>query len=140
MAEKNLERSFTVSLRRVFDKPRTRRAEKAVRFLKRFLRKNFRVAEKQIKISEKINGFFWQNGIEHIPRRIEIKAVLEDGIVRAFLSGEKIGKKEEKKEKKEEKKETPGEKEKEKEIEEKKKEKKAKEKATEKAAIKRHTM
>ena len=130
------ERSFVVSLEKVFEKPRAQRAQKEVNHLKKFLKKNLRADEKHIIVSQKINEFLWSNGIEHIPRKIEIKAVLEEGIVRAFLKGEKIEKKEEKeKPEKEEKKETK----KQKEIEEKRREKKEKERAAEKTAIKRGT-
>ncbi len=132
------EKSFTVSLKKVFGKPRTKRAEKAVRHVKRFLASRFRAKEESVKISQKINELLWKNGIENIPRKVSLKALKEDGVVRAFLPDEKIVKKEEKeKPEKEEKKETKEEAEKRMEIEEKKKEKKEKEKAAEKLAIKR---
>lgn len=141
------EKSFTVPMQKVFDKPRTKRAAKAVNLVKRFLKKNFRTNEKQIKLSNKINELLWSKGIEHAPRRIEIKAILEDGVVRAFLKGEKIEKIEKKEEEKKEVKEKEAEeaakkgveKIAEKDIEQKKKDKKAKERAVEKSAIKRGT-
>ena len=135
------EKTLTIPLRKAFEKPRRMRAAKAVNILKQQLKKNFRVTGEQIKISNKVNEYIYGKGIEHIPRKIEIKALVEDNIVNAYLKNEKIEKKEKRKpEEKEEKKEAGKETEKEKEIEQKKKEKKEKERAAEKTAIKRRTV
>lgn len=140
--EEKVERNFVVGLKGIYNLPRPRRANKAIAFLKKFAFKHFRVKAENVSISNKLNEFIWQQGREHIPRKVEIKIVfIEDkaigGKASLFLKGEKVKlPKEEKKEEKKEKK-TEEEKKEEEEKEKKKEEKKMAEKSAEKAAIKR---
>jgi len=132
-----VERKFVVGLQPVYSLPRPRRANKAISLIRKFVFKHFRVGAESVLISNKVNEFVWQYGREHVPRKIELKVVVDKGKARVFLKNEKVKiKKEEKPEKKPEKK-TEEEKQAEQEKEKKKEEKKMAEKAAEKAAMKR---
>lgn len=129
-----IEREFNVPLKKAFERTKAKRANKAVNLLKKFMKKNFRISEEKILVSNLVNEEIWKHGMAHIPRRIKVKAVLEGEILRVLLPKEKMPEKKEKK-KKEEK--TKEETEKEKEMEKKKEEKKEMEKEAEAVAIKR---
>lgn len=139
--KEKIEREFVVPFAKLFDQPRKKRARKAIVCIQRFMFKHFRAKAENVSISPALNQAIWARGREHIPRRIEVKAVKEGEAVHVYLKGEKIEKPKEKKEEEktkagEKKEETKEEKE---EIERKKEEKKAKEKAAEAAEIKRGT-
>ena len=87
-AEK-LERQFVVGLQQVYSYPRPRRANKAIGLIKKFAYKHFRVEPENVLISNKVNQFIWENGREHVPRKIEIKAIVTEGKANLFLKGEK---------------------------------------------------
>ncbi len=139
--QEKLEREFVVGLQPVFDTPRSRRADKAISLIKRFIFKHFRIEAKDVLISNKVNEFVWQGGREKVPRKIEIKVIVTEGKANVFLRKEKasLPKKEEKAEKEPAEKKTEEEKKEEKEKEKKKEEKKMAEKAAEMAAMKRGT-
>ena len=145
-------KEFIVRLNKVFRAPRQKRANRAINFIKKFMRKHFKIKVEDVIISNKVNEFIWANGREHIPRKIKLKAVKDEQKVKVYLEQEIIPKKEKKKGKKQEKKEekTKPKQEKAKEktkegakeaLDQKRKldEKRAMEKAAEKAAIKRKT-
>jgi large subunit ribosomal protein L31e len=139
-----IEREYIVPLVKAYEKPRTNRASKAINILKAFMKKHFRVLEKNVLVSNRVNELVWNRGIEHVPRKIKVKAVLEEGILRVLLPDEKLPeKKQEKKEEKkafaEKKEKTKEQAEQEKEAEKKKEEKREVEKEAEKMAIKRGT-
>ncbi|MBN1941017.1 MAG: 60S ribosomal protein L31 [Candidatus Diapherotrites archaeon] len=138
--ETRIEKKFVVSLQGAFEKPRTKRAKVAIRLVRDFMKKNFRVAEENIKISANVNKEIWACGREKIPRRISVKTVFDGKNVNVFLQSEKIvEKKAEKKKEEKPKEKTAAEKAMEEEIEKKKAEKREMEKEAEKVAIKRGT-
>jgi len=57
--------------------------------LKRFIFKHLRIKAENVLISNKVNEYIWQNGREHIPRKIEIKVIVAKGKANIFLKGEK---------------------------------------------------
>ena len=132
-----IEREFTVSLAKAFERSTKKRANKAIGFLRAFMKKNFRVEESSMLISAGVNQAIWHGGMEKIPRKIKVKAVLEEGKLRVSLPKEAFAEKKEKK--KEAKEKTEEEKQKEKEMQKKKEEKKEMEKEAEAMAIKRGT-
>ncbi|MDD5148652.1 MAG: 50S ribosomal protein L31e [Candidatus ainarchaeum sp.] len=141
-----IEREYVVPLVKAYEKPRTKRAAKAVNILRAFMKKHFHLEGSNVLVSNKVNEAVWSRGIEHVPRRIKVKTILAEGKVNVFLPYEKLPEKKEAKrrEKKEEKKEKTGETAKELSEEEKaelkkKEEKKEMEKEAEKMAIKRGT-
>ena len=125
---------YTVPLTKVYGKPRPKRAPKAMNVIRAFLKKHTRATEDTIKLSPPLNQEVWSRGIEHVPRKVQIRVIKDGNRVNAFLASEKIAAPAavEKKEAKVEK--TAAESA---EVKAKQDEKKAKEKAVEKAAIKR---
>lgn len=103
------EKIFTIPLRDVFEKPRTKRAELAIGEIKGFLVRHMKTEE--VRIGESINKEVWKKGMQKPPRRVRIHAVKEENIVYTELLGvdiktpskEETKKKEEKKKEKKEK-------------------------------------
>ncbi|MDE1797911.1 MAG: 50S ribosomal protein L31e [Candidatus Micrarchaeota archaeon] len=85
---RKLERIYTVPLRKAFDYLRTRRVERAVKLVRAFVSRHFKVEEKNVRISEGVNSLLWRDSIQKPPRRIKIRGVLADGKVKAWLVGE----------------------------------------------------
>lgn len=79
-----MERTYIVPLRKVKSVPRTKRAPRAIRFIREFLKKHMK--SEDIKLDSSINEKIWGRGIQKIPPKIKIKAVKEeDGTVKATL-------------------------------------------------------
>jgi large subunit ribosomal protein L31e len=79
-----MERIYTIPLRDVKQMPRTKRAQKAVRYIRTFLQKHMKSDD--IVIDKELNEKIWERGIEHIPSKIRVKAEKEeDGRVVASL-------------------------------------------------------
>ena len=109
------ERIFTIPLKKAFRVPRTKRAKKAIKVIREFLKRHMKVERlEDVVIGKSINEAVWKRGIQKPPRRIRVHAVVYEGKVYAELLGVDIilpskkeeGKEEAKKEVKEEKKET----------------------------------
>jgi len=88
MAEK-LERIYTVNLSKCYNYIRTKRARGAVKLLVAFLARHMKSDEESVKISNQVNQFLWQHGIEKPPRRIKVRAVKEGDAVTVTLVEEK---------------------------------------------------
>jgi ribosomal protein L31E len=88
MAKDFKEKTITVNLTKVFDKPVTKRAKSALFALKNAIRKETRIDN--IKISNGVNEAIWDRGLYHTPRKITVKLVKEKTGVRAYLPDEKI--------------------------------------------------
>jgi len=106
MAQEFKEKMITVNLRKVFNKPVTKRAISAKYALKQAVEKETRL--KTLFISNKVNELLWANGKFNAPRKITIKVVKEKDTGRIMLPEEKYeSKQDKKKETKTEKKEEP---------------------------------
>jgi len=86
-----LEREYIIPLRREFLKvPRYKRANRAVKTIKKFLVKHMKVYDrdlKKIKIDKWLNEEIWFRGIKKPPTRIKIKAKkFDNDIVRVELA------------------------------------------------------
>ena|SRR3990170_3513988 len=85
-----LEREYMIPLRSQVDKvARYKRANKAIKTIKEFLAKHMKVEDRdlnKVRIDRYLNEFMWSRGIRNPPRKIKVKAVKEDGIVRAELA------------------------------------------------------
>ena len=88
------ERFYTIPLGRVWISPRKKRAPKAMRQIKRFIKKHMKIrdedadteAEKLV-ISNEVNEKIWSRGIEKPPRKIMVRAVKdEEGVVTLYLA------------------------------------------------------
>lgn len=88
------EKTITVNLRKVFDKPATKRAKSALFALKKAVKKETR--KDNIKISNKVNEALWQRGLFKSLRKITVKVTI-DKDAKVYMPDEKIIVKEEKK-------------------------------------------
>ena len=86
MADKTteLERIYTIPLRKTKDLVRSRRADLAVRDVKRFLSRHMK--SETIWLDASVNEALWQNGKFSIPSRIRVRATrFNDGVVEVTL-------------------------------------------------------
>lgn len=88
MAEKTttteLERIYVIPLRKTKDLVRSRRADLAVRDVKRFLNRHMK--SDHIWVDQEVNQSLWQNGKFRIPSRIRVRATrFSDGVVEVTL-------------------------------------------------------
>lgn len=90
MSEKKniiLEREYVIPLKKVYFLQRTKRAPRAIKFIRNFIKRHVK-AEKII-ISNKLNEYVWSRGIEKPPRRVKVKVIkTEDNVAKVFLIGE----------------------------------------------------
>ncbi|MEO2154529.1 MAG: 50S ribosomal protein L31e, partial [Nanoarchaeota archaeon] len=64
--------------------PRWRRAKKAISVVKQFLKRHMKVEE--VKLSNEINEYIWQNGAKNPPGKISVKVVKKGNIAYADLN------------------------------------------------------
>lgn len=86
MADKTteLERIYTIPLRKTKDLVRSRRADLAVRDVKRFLSRHMK--SETIWLDATVNELLWKNGKFSIPSRIRVRATrFNDGVVEVTL-------------------------------------------------------
>ena len=53
--------------------------------IREFAVRHMKVDEDSVKIEPEVNEFIWKRGIEKPPRRITVKMVKEEGVVRVSL-------------------------------------------------------
>jgi large subunit ribosomal protein L31e len=81
------ERLYTLNLRKVFITPRKKRAARAIRLIKEFIKRHMKPEE--VLITNEVNKRVWARGAEKPPRKIKIKAVKDkEGKVTVFLHQE----------------------------------------------------
>lgn len=79
-----LERIYTIPLRDAKDLVRSRRANNAVRDVKRFLTRHMKT--EQVWVDNEVNEALWANGKFRIPSRIRVRATrFSDGVVEVTL-------------------------------------------------------
>lgn len=86
MADKTteLERIYTIPLRKAKDLTRSRRADNAVRDVKRYLERHMKAGN--VWLDHSVNEALWANGKYAIPSRIRVKATrFSDGVVEVTL-------------------------------------------------------
>lgn len=77
------ERIITLNMRKVWIRPRKKRASRALRVLREIVKKQMKVED--VKISNEVNETIWSRGAEKPPRKVEVKAVKDkDGNVIVF--------------------------------------------------------
>jgi len=67
------EKFYTINLRDAWKAPRIKRAPKAVRIVKDFVKRRMKVDD--VKISNAVNQEIWKRSIKEPPRKIKIRAV-----------------------------------------------------------------
>lgn len=93
-----LERVFTIPLTVTKVVPKTKRAPRAIKEIKEYIRKHMmeKTSEedeekdkKEIWLDYKLNELIWSKGIEHPPSRVRVKAIrFEDGLIEVSLPEE----------------------------------------------------
>ncbi len=81
-ADIELERIYTINLRRTREVSRTKRAPYAIRLIRKFVARHLHVELSQVKIHNEVNEVIWSRSIEKPPRKIKVKVVkYKDGTV-----------------------------------------------------------
>ncbi len=87
MAEKLTEHIYIIPLRDVKRSPRWKRANTAVKDIRKFLEKHMK--SEDVKIDRTINELIWERGSQKPPSKIRVRAMkFEDGQVQAELAEE----------------------------------------------------
>lgn len=82
-----LERIYTINLRKVIITPRWRRTVRAVNLIKGFAQKHMKASK--VKLDESVNRLLWMRGIQSPPRRLTVKMVKDkEGVVTVSLPSE----------------------------------------------------
>jgi len=91
--KKKLERIYTVNLSGAYDYIRTKRARRAVKMLREYLARHFKVVVENVKLSETVNSYVWRDSMQKPPRRVKVRGVKEDDIVHIYMHDEEQTKK-----------------------------------------------
>jgi large subunit ribosomal protein L31e len=93
-----IERVYTIPLKVTKVVPRTKRAPRAIKEIKEFVRKHMaeEVSEgeekgekKDVWVDYRLNELIWSRGIEGPPRKVRVKAIrFEDGLIEVSLPEE----------------------------------------------------
>jgi large subunit ribosomal protein L31e len=94
-----LERVFTIPLTVTKQVPRTKRAPRAIKEIKEYVRRHMtekssgaeedEETKKEVWIDYRLNEHLWSNGIENPPSKVRVKAIrFEDGLIEVSLPEE----------------------------------------------------
>ncbi len=94
-----LERIYTIPLTVTKVVPRTKRAPRAIKEIKEFVRKHMMekttvkgdddVEKKDVWVDYRLNELIWSHGIESPPSKVRVKAIrFEDGLIEVSLPEE----------------------------------------------------
>ncbi len=82
------ERVYTIPLRKVWIAPIKKRAPRAMKMIRNFVKKNMKTT--MVIIDSEVNEKVWSRGIEQPPRKIRVTTTKdEDGVVRVYLVKQK---------------------------------------------------
>ncbi len=87
---KGEEAIYTISLGNVYEKPRKKRAPRAIKEIRAFVVRHAKVSPSSIKISERVNSLVWKSSIEKPPRKIRVKILKKEEIAFVLLPEEKL--------------------------------------------------
>lgn len=85
-----LERIYTVPLGDAYETVRNKRTPRAVKILRAFIERHMKPDGARVLLSENLNKYLWVRSIQKPPRRVKVRLIKDDGVVRAYLSDEKI--------------------------------------------------
>ena len=80
------ERIYIIPLKEAYYVPRPKRANKAVKLIREFVKRHAKV--ERVKLAEEVNEYIWKRNREKPPRRIKVKVVVhrEEGEAEVFLA------------------------------------------------------
>jgi len=84
------EKVYTINLRDAFDKPRRKRAPKAIDMIRAFVGRHAKVGAENVSVSNKLNAIIWARGIQKPPRKAKVKVVKTDNTAFVYHIDEKI--------------------------------------------------
>lgn len=76
MADDMEERIIIVPLRKMFEYPRTQRAQRAIKLIRSHVARHMKMDEKTIWLDAPVNEKIWENGRENPPKKIRLKATM----------------------------------------------------------------
>jgi large subunit ribosomal protein L31e len=85
-----LERIYTVPLGDAYETVRNKRTPRAVKILRAFIERHMKSDGARILLSENLNSHLWVRSIQKPPRRVKVRLIKDEGVVRAYLADEKI--------------------------------------------------
>jgi len=85
-----LERIYTVPLGDAYETVRNKRTPRAIKILRAFIARHMKSDGARIVLSENLNSHLWVRSIQRPPRRVKVRLIKDEGVVRAYLSDEKI--------------------------------------------------
>ena len=75
-------RVYTVPLKKGWRAKKSRRAERAVKFLRSFVARHMKVGEEAVKIDQRVNELIWSRSMNNPPRKIRVLVQkMDDGTV-----------------------------------------------------------
>lgn len=94
-----IERVYTIPLKVTKQVPRTKRAPRAIKEIKEFVKKHMaeelptddeeKREKKEVWVDYKLNELIWSRGIEGPPAKVRVKAIrFEDGLIEVSLPEE----------------------------------------------------
>ena len=83
-----LERIYTIPLRDAYEAVRNKRVPKAVKLLRVFIARHMKADGERILISSALNDHLWVRSIQKPPRKVKVRLVKDDGMIRAYLADE----------------------------------------------------
>ncbi len=84
--EEELERIFTIPLRKSKKVPKPKRANHTITYLKKYIARHMKGEISNVWIDEPVNRKLWSRGRTHPPSRIRVKAVkFEDNLIEVTL-------------------------------------------------------
>ncbi len=91
------EKFYTIPLRRAWISQRKKRAPKAIRIIKDFVKKHMKIRTEAVGdeeaellvVSNEVNEKIWNRGIERPPRKIRVRVVKDkEGVITVHLAGD----------------------------------------------------
>jgi len=93
-----LERIYTVPLTVTKQVPRTKRAPRAIKEIKEFVKRHMtdktapegdESIKREVWVDYRLNEYLWSKGVENPPRKVRVKAIrFEDGLIEVSLPEE----------------------------------------------------
>ena len=82
-----VERVYTINLRRTREVSRTKRAPYAIRLIRKFAARHMKAEVEKVRIGNDVNEAVWARSIEKPPRKIKVRIVkYSDGVVEVRLA------------------------------------------------------
>ncbi len=90
MADEPIERIYIIPLRKVYDRPRSKRAKLAITLIRKFISQHMKSDLDMVWLDRSVNEKVWERGIQKPPRKIQVRAVKfpEDGLVEVSIPEE----------------------------------------------------